>query len=60
MTIDLKDIDTPKSCNTCRFGINKSIPLEVAVVCSFNGEWALDKECDSLPPWCPFKEAEND
>lgn len=54
----IENMDPPKNCLSCRFGKNESIPLEVAVVCSLNGEWALDKECKTKPEWCPFKEVD--
>lgn len=48
-------IDSPRSCITCPLGVDKSIPLEVAIQCAGCGKWAIDNETETVPDWCPLR-----
>lgn len=48
-------IDTPERCIDCEIGQNHSNILETCVSCPVAGKWAIDKEAESIPDWCPLK-----
>lgn len=48
-------IDTPEKCIDCEIGQNYSNILETCVSCPVAGKWAIDKEAESIPDWCPLK-----
>lgn len=48
-------IDTPERCIDCEIGQNHSNILETCVSCPVAGKWAIDKEVESIPDWCPLK-----
>lgn len=48
-------IDTPERCIDCGIGQNHSNILETCVSCPVAGKWAIDKEAESRPDWCPLK-----
>lgn len=44
----------PKCCWECPIGHNEAHAYEIGTQCFWG--WAIDKETETIPKWCPLKE----
>lgn len=47
-------IDTPENCLECPLGDNMSCAMETCIICKVKRKTLIDKECETIPEWCPL------